>query len=424
MKAIIFLCFALIASQCMASGVSTAEILSLLQQDFTVDKVVPLLQQFKASQEAEIAKLDADYAASDATAQSEIQTAIDNLNAQVAQCDADDEAVNKAKDQQERSEENVRNAEATIASNNEKAQQAADIRCASSLDLISRVGKNQEAVEFLQYLRERVADPAFADYIRQQGGAFLQLKSALASKQEGEILSFIAKHHMLSMLQKSGNKQDEYEGETDASLSSQLNANVRTDDEIGTDYIDNDRGALSVQSVSTDSLSADEYVQLLLNAIDALINNLQDDIAKLQAAETEAVQAFIDYRRQLKDQNYVLQQYVDATNEALARLAVVQTNNDNVAAQCRAAVPPFEQQVESAKERKAASDQAYAQTRQNYADTLPLLDEVIQVYTEEVLNQAPEDYKNRADDYIDNQVFDRTEGFTDRSLSVGASASA
>ena len=229
MKAIIFLCFALIASCHQSAVMSRADILSLLQQDYTVDNVLDLFNQLRANQQAGLADLDSNYAQADAVNTGEIQRTTGILQDQVDQCQREQDEIDNEQKQQDNLAHNIQESQDTITSNNDKAKQAADLRCASSLNAIAQLAKKQEQVEFLQYLRSRVADPAFVDYVSQQSGAFLQIKAALASKAEGEILSLIAKHHMLSMIQKSSKKQAaDYQGETAEELANELNANVRT----------------------------------------------------------------------------------------------------------------------------------------------------------------------------------------------------
>ena len=141
-----------------------------------------------------------------------------------------------------------------------------------------------------------------------------------------------------------------------------------------------------------------------------MIASHQAEIATVQDGETKAVQAFIDYKRQLEDQNYVLQKYIDAATQDYNRNADLITHNQDVIAECRAQITVFQQQVQSAQDAKAAADQQYATRRANLVDTLALLDQVIQVYTDEVVNQASDNEKYRADDYLDNQAFDQSFG--------------
>jgi len=415
MKAIIFLCFALIASQHMAAAISRAEILALIQQDTNVDRLQELFLKLQATTNQDLESLDAAYSENEPVLAGEIVRTTELLTNKVAACDGIDQQVADGRDHEQRLRDNIQAAQDTIDGNNAKAEAARDARCASNLLFISELANRQEAIEFLTYLRGRVADPAFADYLRDQSGAFIQLKAALATKKESEILTLLAKHHMLSTLQKKS-KQN-YEGEND--LGGQLTASVRTADEVGTDYQDNDRGALQVQNVGTDTLSVDDYVQKLLGYIDELVAQLQGDAQKLQGAETAAVQAFIEYQQQLKDQNYVLNQYIIAATNQLTELVAVDDANEEAGRQCRQEVIPLQEGVQAAQENHDNYVQAYQQRRANLVATINLFAQVIQVYQEQVLNVAPQAYKERADDYLDNQVFDSTQAFTARA-SVGA----
>lgn len=416
MKVIICLFFALIATQYMAAAMSRAEILSLIQQDTTVDQVLQLFVNLQSTANDDLNNLNAAYTENEPLLAAEIVRTNDLLNNKIAACENIEQQVADGRDQEQRLRDNIANAQQTIEDNNNKAQAAADARCASNLLFISELANREEAVEFLTYLRGRVADPAFADYLREQSGAFIQLKAALASKKESEILTLLAKHHMISTLQKKS-KQDDYEGESD--LGSELTATVRTADEVGTDYQDNDRGALEVQSVGTDTLSVDDYVQRLLGYIDELVAQLTGDAQKLQDAETAAVQAFIQYQQQLKDQNYVLQQYITAASNSLEQLVAVDDANEQAGQQCRQEVVPLQQGAQAAQDNHDNYVQAYNVRQQNLSSTLALFAEVIQVYQEQVVNVAPEAYKERADDYLDNQVFDSTADFTARTA-IGA----
>lgn len=415
MKAIICLCFALIATQHMAAAMSRAEILSLIQQDTTIDQVHQLFLNLQSTANDDLNNLDAAYAENEPVLAGEIVRTTGLLNNKIDACNGIDQQVANGRDQEQRLRDNIADAQQTIVDNNNKADAAAEARCASNLLFIAELANRGEAVEFLTYLRGRVADPAFADYLREQSGAFIQLKAALGSKKESEILTLLAKHHMISMLQKKS-KQD-YEGESD--LDSQLTATVRTADEVGTDYQDNDRGALQVQDIDTSTLSVDAYVQKLLEYIDALVAQLTGDAGKLQQAETAAVQAFIEYQQQLKDQNYVLQQYIAAATNSLEELVAVDDSNEEAGRQCRQEVIPLQEGAQAAQDNHDSYVAAYQSRRANLVDTLALFAQVIQVYEEQVLNAAPEGYKERADDYLDNQVFDSTADFTART-SIGA----
>jgi len=396
----------------MAAAISRAEIISLLQQDYSVDKVLQLFQALRAQESADQSDLDAAYNVNEPQLAAEIVRTTDLLNQKTAECDGIDAQIAAEQQQAQDLQDNIQDAQDTINSNNDKASQLADARCAANLLFVSKLGQAEEAVEFLSYLRSRVADPAFADYLNEQSGAFIQLKTALASKKEHEILSLLAKHHMLSLLQKGKGKQDNYEGESD--LSDIYTATVRTEAEIGTDYQDNDRGALQVQGLNNVVLDVNAYIEQLLGFIDQLVTSIQDSITNLQGAETAAVQAFIEYRRQLDDQNYVLQQYIDAATGRLNDLQAVIANNQEASGQCRSEIPPLEQGVQSAQDNHDSYVEAYNNRRDNLVNTIALLDQVIQIYQEQVVSVASQEYNQRIDDYIPDQTFDQTAGFTNR----------
>jgi hypothetical protein len=415
MKAILFLCLALIVSYHTAAAITRAEIISLLQQDYTIDKVLQLFQALQAQEQSDVSDLDAAYNDEEPQLAAEIVRTTGLLNAKTSECDGIQDTLNGQTTERDNLQYDVNEASDTITSNNNKVSSLEDARCAANLLFIGRLQENQEAANFLTFLGNQISSSDFRDYLTSANGAFIQIKEALDHSKTDEILTLLAKHHLLSLLQQtdsSDESSETYQGEND--LSDVYNVQARTSSQIGTGYVDNTQGAMEGVTITENENNVDDYISQLLGFINELLANFQSSTASLQQAEQQSVQALIDYKTQIDDQNYVLNAYITATTARIQELDGIISNNEEALSDCNGEVPPLEAGVEAAQNNHDTYVANYQSRRANLENTISLLGQVIQIYTDQVANVAGTEYRERTQDYLADQNFDQTSGFTAR----------
>jgi len=166
--------------------------------------------------------------------------------------------------------------------------------------------------------------------------------------------------------------------------------------------------------ITNNEIDVDGYIAQITSYLDELLANFASSTASLQSAEQDAVQALIDYKVKIEDQNYVLGKYIDATVIRISELDVVNDNNTKALGECRDEIPPLEEGVRVSQDNYDTYVKNYNDRRSNLVNTIDLLGRVIEIYTNEVVNVASSAYRERTEDYLGDNTFDQTGGFTAR----------
>jgi len=109
-----------------------------------------------------------------------------------------------------------------------------------------------------------------------------------------------------------------------------------------------------------------------------------------------------------------LRRFIEATNGRITELRGIIANNERALAECQDQIPPLVDGRQAAQQNYDTYVANYNARRENLVNTIGLLETVIQVYTEEVVNVAGSEYRERTEDYLGDQTFDQTGGFTAR----------
>mgnify|MGYP002623723432 FL=1 len=411
MKQILFFVFALIAIGTCATGLSKKssgaqyiqKAVSLLSQEgYTIDRVVELLRKIQIVEQKDLEALDNWWSEHQQILTTRVNDLESALGSKTAECNAIDDEIAQQQEIIETYERNIREAEETIQRNNAAVDEREAARCQATLLYIQRLKENQDALAFLHFLKGKIADPSFKEYLRRNHAAVGELKTHVGTNSTIGI-GLLTKHQLLALLQ-----QDDYVGLDRADLEATYNVNHRTDDEIGTGHIDNERDSLTRDSYSTTIRDIDLFISQLLSFLDQLIAETTQAITRLEDAEYASVQDLIAFKNEIELQNKVLIKYIAIWRNYVSQLSDVVKTNQEALSECRAGIPPLEKQLEDARDTLRSDTEDYQERRKSQENTISMLEKVINLYITKVIGENPEIYKKRVDDGLDDTIYDDT----------------
>jgi hypothetical protein len=362
--------------------------LAELRSGYQVDRVVNLLEALYAVQNDHLQSLIDNWATTQPALQDAVDTANQLASTQNGQCQIISSTLTFSNNQINLYQSYIQAAQDSIARNEASLQEKEQNRCAGNLIFINRLKDNQDTLALLQYLRGKVADPSFKNYIASSSGAFFELKSV----NKANMFSFLAKHQMKMLIQ-------QYQGEDD------LGYNAAAREDVGTGHLDNDKGALGLDKYMPGQVGdVDLFISQLVDLLDGLIAQIHHDNDNLRDAELESVEAFIEYKSQLARENAVLQKFIQQWGGHISDLQTTYEQNQAASDAC---VEKAGDLTEAAQEKQDQLDQSaanFAATKSSLDGTLSLLEEVIDVYVNKVAS-ASEIYKEKVDTWLSDHHY-------------------
>mmetsp|Transcript_38949 Transcript_38949/g.34622 ORF Transcript_38949/g.34622 Transcript_38949/m.34622 type:complete len:295 (-) Transcript_38949:314-1198(-) len=251
-----------------------------------------------------------------------------------------------------------------------------------------------------------MAKEGFKNFVGTQPEALIMLKEAVTHKHE-DAFGTLTKLHLMSMLQAPIENGEEYQGLTEDELNAEFDTSARTESEIGTGHVDNDKGALGLNNYDYTDENLEDYIRQTLAFIDELIAEFQADRDEIQDSEEQAVHSFLKFKTEIERQNHVLNLYIQQCVEHIEKLAKTIAANEAAHAECVAQIPPLETQLQTSQQAYADAKEAYETRRTKIENTIPVLEKAIQVYSQQV-HGAANTYHERVEDYAPDQDFDQT----------------
>mmetsp|Transcript_33346 Transcript_33346/g.30311 ORF Transcript_33346/g.30311 Transcript_33346/m.30311 type:complete len:128 (-) Transcript_33346:691-1074(-) len=127
-----------------------------------------------------------------------------------------------------------------------------------------------------------MAKQAFHDFIASQPESLIMLRSAVKHDKDS-VIGHLTKLHLMSLLQSNSKDEGgEYQGLNDSELDAEFDTSARTESEIGTGHVDNDKGALGLNNYDYDDETVGDFVRETLAFVDELIAEFQGDIEELR----------------------------------------------------------------------------------------------------------------------------------------------
>lgn len=212
---------------------------------------------------------------------------------------------------------------------------------------------------------------------------------------------------------------------TNQELDATFDINARTESEIGSGHIDNDRAALNLDDYAHNHQDLADYITKVIGFIQTLIDEFENDMKDLESAEEKAVEAYLAFRTRIERENHVLTIFATQCAARVAELNEVINHNTKMHNQCTALLPKYEAELRAAQEHHAEEKEKHETKIRNLENTFPIIDRAIQEYVKSV-KSAKTEYKDRVKDYTDDNIFNGSQGnnsdeLTHRgSIAVGA----
>lgn len=340
-----------------------------------------------------------------------IDQAKENLDNKIAECNAIEDNLNDLKQQKKDRENDIENAQNTIKRNNEFLQKAEERRCENNLSYLSKINNINNAVNLLKYLKQKMSDSSFKNYVTSQKVALLLLKSA--SQGHDNSFADLTKLHLMSLVDVSVSETSQKVGgepegpKTKEELNKEFDTKERTAQEIGTGHVDNDKGALEGVTYDYTNESVEDYIARTIKFIDSLIGNFEDDKKSLEETEAGLVDKFLKLKTQIEKDNHVLALEIKNLQDQVAALEAEIAQVEKDLSECRDEIPGLEQIHKDAIELYNDKKAEYEKRKEDHEKMIPALEEALRIYNEKVV-AAKATYKERVADYAPDQTFDKT----------------
>lgn len=384
MRALIVIAFAMMA---LANPMIDSHLKSLIQTGYTVDTVVQLLIAMDRVTGDHLEALINTWSETSANFETRIAGLQDLDSQQHQHCAVITGTIDEIHREIERYSQFISEAQDHINVNVATIQDRLAKRCVSNLMFVEKLKSNQDSTRLLTFLKAKVSDPGFADYLEGTAGALVELRHAI--KSNSNVLSLIAKHHMFAQISQA------YTGEDDLHYDTQ----ARTDEQIGHGHEDNAVDALHVDSFTIDARNLDNFIAELLGFIDGLLDQLHHENIQLQANEFTAVENLIEYQDQVQHENAVLGVYIAQWSQHVDDLKELLVQDEQAQEECQARADDLDQAVQDAQDQYADATSQFNERKSSLEGTLSALETIIRIYVDKVLG-ASEVYKQRIDDQL------------------------
>ncbi len=388
----------------------TKGLFNLIQGDYTVDQVLQLLKNIKITEQEDLESLTNGWADSQTVLLAAIQNAQTALQDKVDYCDDIEEILNTNIQERDRVLGWIQAARDNIQQNLATIQGQEELRCKANLLFNNKVRENNQAIKFLIFLRTRITDPAFRDYLASNSNVLLELSKGVKSADQN-VLGLLAKAHLMSQIQLKSKQNDApYEGLPRDELEATYDAKPRTDEEIGTGHIDNNEGPITRTEYDQVIRDLDLFISQLVDLINTLINELEDSNRSLQEAEGEANYNFGIFIEQIELENQVLNRHINDWSAFVEQLNEIIENNQNAHDECLGQTQTYQAIFDAARDNYETQRSSFENRKTSQENTISMLDRVIQLYETKVVNTS-NTYKERVEDYVedDQGVFDKTD---------------
>jgi hypothetical protein len=386
------------------------ELKNSIQDDYTVDRVVKLLKDIKFTEQHDLEELIKNWAETEPVLQAAITSSSDALQQKIASCEEIEDILNSNIEERDRYFALIEEARGRIEHNLRIIQEQEDFRCQANKVYIGKIRENNQALKFLHYLKDKLSNPSFKDYLT-NNPQLLQLRNSHSDHNGNHTLGLIAKLHLMSAIQLKGHKKaHQYQGETKEDLEATYNVDLRNEEEIGSGHIDNDKGELTREKYEQISRDVDLFISELIALIDELIAQTEESIRSLEEAEGQANFDLAEFIEQLNLENRVLNKYIDQWSEYVDDLDEIILNNQNAHTECFNQIPTYRDSYQAAQDNYDAEKSKFETSKTSQENTISMLDTVIHLYETKVA-KAASTYKERVEDYVedDQKVFDKTD---------------
>jgi len=217
------------------------------------------------------------------------------------------------------------------------------------------------------------------------------LRSFLAIYQRGDIEE---------LLQLEKQVASDYEVDVDTSVQG------RNDEEIGTLHVDNDQGELELDGFENGERKGWTQIRAeLLEILDGLEETITAKIQRAQDDEVRSSVSAADFKLQLEHEIEVyLRELAKQVDKVQGLENDVAQDEENVA-DCRAAENTLGGQLDGAMKDLQDADDRHSHKHNEIEDEISIFQEVLNLYLPSTANQS-DAFKERTDDYLDNNTFD------------------
>lgn len=266
----------------------------------------------------------------------------------------------------------------------------------------------------MRYIREEVSKAEFANYLNEEGGALLELSTALRHKSD-DFLGLLAKHQLFAQTGLRQEDGENYQGLDNAELDAEFDTSARTEGEIGTGHIDNEKGELGLNGYEYTDENGVFFIHKLVGYLDELIAEIEAENQSLEQNEATLGMAFIKFRDEIERENHVLKLQIEQWQAYIVKLQAIIKKNKSAHQQCIREQTALETNLNSIKAEYSEATIAYNDRSNKMANTIAVIEKAIEIYTNKV-SSASSEYKERVKDYTEdeNKEFDKTD-FENRS---------
>lgn len=200
--------------------------------------------------------------------------------------------------------------------------------------------------------------------------------------------------------------EQQYVNADDYAVNPDASVHDRTDEEIGTGHIDNDKGDIDLEKFSgSERLGWYQVKQLLLELLDALEQTINAKIQQAQADEVDSNTTAAEYKLKLEHEIDVYKAQLAKWTQIVIELTAAVADDENNCSVCRSQEAAIQADLDGAKKDLADETATFEHKQSNLEEEIAIFQEVIALYDPNI-QQQEDSYKERVEDYNDNQVFD------------------